>query len=375
MIKPFSINIPQHILDDLKMRLEHSRWPNEIENTGWQYGTNLAYLKSLSSYWLHTFNWRKVEAEINAFPNFMATIDGHKIHFLHIKAKQKNAMPLIITHGWPGSFLEMMKLIPLLADNNDFAFDLVIPSVIGFGFSEKITVPGCNSYFIAGLWNKLMLALGYKKYGAQGGDIGAGISTWLALKHPQNITGLHLNYIPGSYQPFVKENERVPADVQLFRDYANSWSSEEGAYAHQHSSKPLTLAYGLNDSPVGLCAWILEKFNSWSDNNGHVENVFTKEELLANITLYWVTQTIYSSVHIYYENRMKPMIFNEGDYIKLPVAFAQFPKELPTPPRLWVEKGYNIRRWTEMPAGGHFAAMEQPQLLAKDIVDFFSGCR
>src|SRR5690554_4849825 len=254
MIQPFSVNIPQQALDDLKIRLKNTRWPDEIADSGWDYGTNLFYLKELTEYWQNKFDWRKVENEINSYPNFIADIDGYKIHFLHIKGKGKKSIPLIISHGWPGSFLEMMKLIPLLTTGPDFSFDLVIPSVIGFGFSDKIPHPGCNSAFIADIWHKLMNELGYHKYGAQGGDIGSGISTWLALKYPKNVIGLHLNYISGSYKPFLKEGEPFSEEVIAFQKTGAGWSAKEGAYAYLHSTKPITLAYGLNDSPVGLCA-------------------------------------------------------------------------------------------------------------------------
>jgi pimeloyl-ACP methyl ester carboxylesterase len=373
MIQPFSVNIPQLALDDLKLRLKNTRWTDEIIDSGWNYGTNLSYMKELADYWLNKFDWGKVENEINAYPNFIADIDGHKIHFIHVKGKGKKSTPLIITHGWPGSFLEMMKLIPLLTNDPDFSFDLVIPSVIGFGFSDKINHQGCNSAFVADLWHKLMNELGYKKYGAQGGDIGSGISTWLSFKYPDCIIGLHLNYISGSYKPYLKEGEQLSPEVEAFQKNGARWTAKEGAYAYMHSTKPITLAYGLNDSPIGLCAWIIEKFNGWSDNMGNLENIFTKDELLANVTLYWLTQTIHSSIRIYNENSKKPMALGEKDFINVPVGFAKFPKELPTPPRSYIEKGFNIQHWTEMPAGGHFAAMEQPDLLAKDLTDFFKA--
>ncbi len=373
MIQPFSANIPQQVLDDLKLRLKNTRWTDEITGSGWSYGSNLSCMKELTDYWLNKFDWRKIENEINAHPNFMADIDGYKIHFLHIKGNGKKSIPLIITHGWPGSFLEMMKLIPLLTSGSEFSFDLVIPSVPGFGFSDKVTHAGCNNSFVADLWHKLINELGYKKYGAQGGDIGSGISTWLSLKYSDNVIGLHLNYISGSYKPYLKEGEQLSEEVSVFQKIAANWLAKEGAYLYLHSTKPITLAYGLNDSPVGICAWIIEKFNSWSDNKGDLENVFTKDELLANVTLYWVTQTIHSSMRIYNENSKYPLIFGENDFIKVPVGFAKFPKELPTPPRSFIEKGFNIQHWTEMPAGGHFAAMEQPNLLATDIIDFFTS--
>ena len=372
MIEPFVANIPQPAIDDLKSRLSSTRWPDEIVDSDWDLGANLSFMKELTEYWIHEYDWRKTEAEINAYPNFSSTIDGHKIHFLHIKGKGKISIPLIITHGWPGSFLEMLKMIPLLTSDPEFSFDLVIPSIPGFGFSDKILNAGCNSAYVAELWHKLMTQLDYKKYGAQGGDIGSGISTWLSLKFPEHVMGLHLNYIAGSYKPFLEEGEKLTNEVLEYQKFAASWSAREGAYAYMHSTKPITLAYGLNDSPVGLCAWIIEKFNSWSDNKGNVENTFTKDELLANVTLYWVTQTIHSSIRMYNENSKKPLIFKKDDFVGVPVAFAKFPKELPTPPKSYIEKGFNIKRWTEMPAGGHFAAAEQPALLAKDLIDFFN---
>lgn len=373
MIKPFLANISEEILDDLKARIKNTRWTDEITDSNWNYGSSLSFMKELSHYWQNNFDWRKVEAEINSFPNFIADIDGFEIHFIHIRGKGKKSIPLIITHGWPGSFLEMLKLIPLLTEDKDVSFDLVIPSIIGFGYSGASYVEGCNSAFVANLWHKLMQELGYKQYGAQGGDIGSGISTWLSLKYPENVIGLHLNYISGSYKPFSKEGEQPTTEVIAFQEFAQGWASKEGAYSYIQSTKPLTLAYGLNDSPVGLCAWIIEKFNTWSDNDGDINTVFSNDELLANVTLYWVTGTIHSSIRMYNENSKHPLRFGENDYVKVPVGFAKFPKELPTPPFTYIEKSFNITHWTEMPSGGHFAAMEQPKLLANDIKKFFES--
>jgi len=372
MIQPFFVNVPQEALDGLNERLKLTRWPDERSGSLWNYGTSLSFMKELTAYWQHKFDWRKIENEINAYQNFLADIDGYTVHFMHIKGKGTQNVPLLLTHGWPGSFLEMMKLIPLLTENSEFSFDLVIPSVPGFGFSGTSTQSGCNSAVVAELWHKLMKELGYDRYGAQGGDIGSGISTWLSRLYPSNVIGLHLNYISGSYKPYLPDGEKQSDEFLAFQKIGAEWSALEGAYAHIHATKPLTAAYGLNDSPVGLCAWIVEKFNGWSDNNGNIENAFSKDELLANVTLYWLTQTIYSSMRIYYENSKKPMVFEKNESVQVPVAFAKFPKELPTPPRSYIEKGFNIQQWTEMPAGGHFAAMEQPQLLANDIIDFFA---
>ncbi len=372
-IRPFTVHVEQSILDDMKARISNTRWTDEIIGSGWSNGTNLGYLKELAAYWVHEFDWRKLEAEINFYPNFLAEINGHTIHFMHIRGKGKISVPLVITHGWPGSFLEMMKLVPLLTSDENFSFDLVIPSIMGFGFSEKITEPGCNSIFVADLWLQLMKELGYKKFGAQGGDIGAGISAWLALRYPENILGLHLNFIPGSYNPYVMEGEPLVPGMEEYLKKRNQWIMEEGAYSQLHRTKPISLAHGLNDSPIGLCSWIIEKFHTWSDNKGHIENSFTKDELLGNITLYWVTQTIHSSIRIYKENANAPMKFGKDDFVRVPVAFANFIKEISAPPRPWIEKGFNIRHWTDMPEGGHFAALEQPRLLADDIIDFFKS--
>ena len=370
-IQPFSANVPQEVLDDLKSRLQHARWPDEIPGSGWAYGSNLAYMKELCSYWLNNFDWRRIENEINQYPNFKAEIDGHQIHFLHIKGKGKTSVPLIITHGWPGSFVEMLNLIPLLTNDPEFSFDLVIPSIPGFGYSEKIAREGVDSAYVSGLWHQLMHGLGYEKYAAQGGDIGSGVSSWMALQHPERMIGIHLNYIPGSYKPYIPEGETLSDEMKDFQKLAGAWMAKEGAYAQIHATKPVTVAYGLNDSPIGLAAWIIEKFNSWSDNRGNIENVFSKDELLANITLYWITETISSSVRMYNANSKRPFALAKDEFVRVPLAVAKFPKELPTPPHSYITKGFNLQQWTEMPAGGHFAAMEQPELLANNITTFF----
>ena len=371
MIETFKVSIPQSELDDLNERIKKVRWPDELKNSDWKFGTSLSYIKELVDYWQKEFDWRTIEKQINSFPNFIANMDGSKIHFLHIKSKKKNGIPLIITHGWPGSFLEMLKIIPYLTESKDLSFDLVIPSIIGFGFSEKPVDTGSDYGFNADLWHKLMAKLGYNNYGLQGGDIGAGISIKIAQKYPESIIGLHLNYISDSYEPYLQEHENTDTDIIKFQKHAKEWNEQEGSYASIQSTKPLSLAYGLNDSPIGLCAWIIEKFNAWSDNNGHLENCFTKQELLANVTLYWLTQTIHSSIRMYHEIGLNPLKFRKDDFVKAPVGFAKFPKEIPTPPRGYLEKGLNVVHWTELPKGGHFPALEQPKLLADDIRGFF----
>ena len=370
MITEFKCHISESAIDDLRSRLRQTRWTDEIKGSDWQYGASLAYIRELTDYWLHKFDWRKVENEINQHPNYIAEVDGNKIHFLHVKGKGKRSVPLIITHGWPGSFLEMEKLILPLTASPELSFDLIIPSIPGFGFSQKINDPGCNLWVIGDLWSKLIQELGYNKVLVQGGDFGAGISTVLALKHPELVLGLHLNYIPGSYFPFLPEPEKLSEEEILSQKNVEDWYAREGAYSHQHRTKPLTLAYSLNDSPVGLCAWIVEKFYGWSDCNGDIESVFTKDELLSNVSLYWFTETIHSSIRLYNENSKVPLHFSEKDFVNIPVAIARFHKEEPFPPRKFIERGYNIKHWTDFSKGGHFAAMEQPTLLANDILQF-----
>jgi len=372
MIKKIEIQVGQSFLDDLKLKLKMTRWPDEIEYSGWTYGASLAYMKDLADYWTNSFDWRKTETEINRYSNFIATIDGYRIHFLHIRGKGEKSIPLIITHGWPSSFLEMMKLIPLLTENEGQTFDLVIPSMMGYGFSQRVTQPGCDVSFMAELWHKLMTELGYEKYGVQGGDFGAGVSTAIAMKYPDHVTGIHLNYIPGNYVPVLEENDSFTEEENAYLDSEEEWYMKEGGYSLQQNTKPLTLAYGLNDSPIGLCAWIVEKMFGWAECQGYIGNVFSKDELLSNVTLYWVTETIHSSVRLYNENSKKPLVIGKETFIKVPTGIAHFRSEEPFPPRRFIERGYNIQHWTDIPEGGHFPAFEKPELMADDIKSFFS---
>ena len=374
-MEAFKVNIPQSVLDDLKARIKNTRWTDEILNSGWTYGASLAYMKELAHYWMNEFDWRKTESQINAYPNFMADIDGYRIHTLHVKGKGKKSIPLIIMHGWPGSFLEMMKIIPLLANDEDFSFDLVIPSLPGFGFSGRVTHPGCNAWLIAELWVKLMKQLGYDKFLVQGGDFGGAVATALGLRHPEHVLALHLNYIPGSYKPWLPSGEDLSEEELRFQKKLASWMEAEGGYSHQQRTKPLTLAYGLNDSPIGLCAWIAEKFFGWSAAKENNEPSFTPEELLACVTLYWITETIHSSIRLYNENSKMPFHFSKTDFVQVPVGISRFPYEAPFPPRQYIKRGYNIQHWTDQPAGGHFAALEQPELLANDIKQFSARFR
>jgi epoxide hydrolase len=378
-VVPFKIQVPDAVLSDLKLRLARTRFPGEIANSDWDYGTNLAYLKELVAYWQQTFDWRAAERRLNQFDQFTTTIDGLEIHFIHQRSKNPNAMPIAITHGWPGSIVEFTKIIPLLTDpaahggNASDSFHVVAISLPGFGFSGKPAERGYSPERIAGILAKLMARLGYTRYGLQGGDWGSSISRFVALNNASHVAGLHLNFCLAGPPAGAKDpNEGVmPAELERTRARQTFFDTERGYFLEQ-STKPQTIGYALDDSPAGLAAWIVEKFRSWSDVNGTVESKFTKDELLTNVMLYWVTQSGASSARIYYENqRAKP----PQRRVQVPTACAVFPKEISIAPRRWVEAQYNVTRWTEMPRGGHFAAMEEPTLLAEDMRAFFRTLR
>lgn len=376
--RPFQIAIPDDALADLRHRLSYIRWPVTFDESGWEDGASLAFMKRLADHWLHRFDWRAQEARLNRLPHFKATIDGLDIHFIHQQGKGPNPLPLILTHGWPGSFIEMEHILPLLTDpaahggDPADAFDVVVPSLPGYGFSQAPTGPGISSRQIAGRWQQLMAGLGYERFVAQGGDIGAGVSLWLARLFPENLIGAHVNYIPGGYRP---SRESITTDEQAFVDKAAAWYGAEGAYAALQGTKPQTLSFGLSDSPIGLAAWITEKFRSWSDCGGDIESIFSLDAILTDISLYWFSDALSASFRLYKENARNPLAFEAGERVTPPIGVALFPRELPLPPRSWVGRVFNVQRWTQMPKGGHFAAMEQPDLLAEDIRAFFRPLR
>ncbi|MFA5910420.1 MAG: epoxide hydrolase family protein [Vicinamibacterales bacterium] len=380
-IRPFSIRVSDASLADLKKRLDLTRLPEPLQGPGWTHGTDIGYLRELVAYWKTGFNWRDQERRLNQFEQFTTTIDGLRIHFLHRRAARADALPLLITHGWPGSFVEFTKAIGPLTDpaahggRAEDAFHVVIPSIPGFGFSEAPREAGFDPARIAAIEAKLMARLGYTRYGVQGGDWGSIISTQVALLDAPHLAGLHLNMCfgaaPAGTDPnaglTTRELERLKAR-QVFQ-------AEETGYQQIQGTKPQTLGIALNDSPAGLAAWIVEKFRTWCDCDGNPETVFSKDELLTNITLYWMTQTAASSARIYYESRHAPPAATAGRRIEVPTACADFPKEIIWSPRRWLEPRYNITRWTEMPKGGHFAAFEQPQLFVDDVRAFFRSVR
>ncbi len=380
-IEPFSVPYSQAAVDDLRERLARTRWPDEISGSGWEYGFDLRSLQEICRYWRKGFDWKAQIALISEFHHFRYVVDGIGVHFLHERGRGPAPIPLVLTHGWPGSFLEMLKILPLLTDPVTYggdetdSFDVVVPSLPGFGYSDRPNRPGMNLFRIAELWAALMDDLGYDRFAAQGGDFGAGICTALGLRHPDRLLGLHLNYIPGSYRPYLEAGTALaPVEEQFLKDAAR-WYDESGAYAHLQRTQPQTAAYGPNDSPAALAAWILEKFRDWSDCDGELERRFTRDELLANVTLYWMTETIHSSFRLYFEVRKAPLQFDEGDFVHVPCAIARFPKEEPFPPQEWIARGYNVQQWAQMPRGGHFAAAEEPQLLAEHIRRFFRRFR
>jgi pimeloyl-ACP methyl ester carboxylesterase len=375
MTQSYPINIHSSILDDLRHRLQIARWTNDINNANWETGANAEYLKGLCDYWSRDFNWQKAESFLNSFSHFKASIDGTDIHFIHEKGKGANSVPILLIHGFPDSFVRFLKVIPLLtaADDDGFSFDLVIPSIPGFGFSEIPKEPGMNQQRIAALFTKLIKEeLGYSTFFVHGGDWGSTITEQIAINNSPYLKGIHLTDIPWHHL-FSIPSEELTASEKKYIQTGQQWSQTEGAYGMIQSTKPQSVGYGLNDSPVGLAGWIIEKFYSWSDCKGKLENVFTKDELLTNLTIYWATQTINSAIRLYYEaaaflqQQSKKAAVGK---LEVPTGVAIFPRDLVPAPREFAERIFNVRHWTEMPVGGHFAAMEQPDLFAKDLRKF-----
>jgi pimeloyl-ACP methyl ester carboxylesterase len=379
-VERFNIQIAKDVLDDLNYRLDHIRWPDQLEDVAWERGTEKGYLQSLVSYWREHYDWRAQEAELNHFSQFCCNVNGVNVHFVHELGRGLNPLPIILTHGWPDSFIRYKKIIPLLADParnggdpND-AFDVIVPSMPGFGFSGKPAVGGVNNFTVSELWAKLMTEeLGYKKFAAGGGDMGSGVTRYLAATHPELLVGIHVTDIGIIRQLMTAQDEAAFSKEELqYKANAQKWIAKEGGYISLQSTKPQTLAYGLSDSPAGLAAWIIEKFRTWSDNNCELDQKFGNDELLTNIMIYWVTNTIGPTAHRYFENTHSLPLLGKID---VPTGVALFPSDVLLPPKEWAEKNLNITRWTQMPRGGHFAAMEEPELLAEDIRAFFRQFR
>jgi len=378
--KPFRIDLPEDTLVDLKRRLRHTRWPDEIA-PGWQYGVDRGYLRSLMDYWRDEYDWRRQEAALNELPQYTVELDSIDLHFVHVEGKGPDPMPLLLTHGWPSSFADFRRIIPMLTDPASFggdprdAFTVVVPSIPGHGFSFKPNQRRFSIPEIADTFAKLMTdVLGYESFGSQGGDWGAFVSSRLAYAYPQSVRAIHLSLLT-----IPRERPAIAhpsAEEVAFFEELEAWLREETGYIQIMGTKPQTLAYALADSPVGIAAWILEKLRSWTDCDGDPAAWLGRDTVLTNIMMYWATGAIGSSFWPYYARLHGPWIVPPGERISVPCGYAEFPKEFLRPPRSLAERMYgNITRWTRMQRGGHFPALEQPVELAQEIRAFFRTVR
>ena len=379
-IIPFEIDIADAAIADLQRRLAATRMPDQIADTTWEYGTDSSYLSELIAYWQNDFDWKKQETELNQFDQFKTEIDGLDMHFIHQRSENPNAIPLMIVHGWPGSVAEFSKIVGPLTDpvahGGDIAdsYHVIAPSLPGFGFSEKPNAPGYSPEKIAHILAGLMQRLGYEQYAIAGGDWGAIINRYLANNYPERLLGLHSNMVLAGPPADEAQRNNVSEEVNSLRTARTAYMLNEVGYQRIQGTKPQSLGYGLNDSPAGLAAWIVEKFHGWSDlpqgADGYLDNYFTKDELLTNIAIYWFTETITSSARIYYENSKTP-VAKPIEYIDVPTGVAVYPAEIFITPRSWVAAAYDLRHYSLMEEGGHFAALEQPASYLNELNTFF----
>ncbi|HEX8858853.1 MAG TPA: epoxide hydrolase [Actinomycetes bacterium] len=378
-LTPFRVEVADEDLRDLRERLRRTRWP-EAETVGdWSQGVPLDYLRELCAYWADGYDWRATEARLNRLPQFRTPIDGLGIHFVHLRSPHPDALPLVLTHGWPGSVVEFLKVLGPLADPTAHggeagdAFHVVCPSLPGYGFSDRPAEPGWNLERIAGAWVQLMERLGYRRYGAQGGDWGTSVSTIMAQQHPERLVGIHLTppLAPPDPATFDDLTERERAALAAL-EHAAEW---ESGYSQEHATRPQTIGYALADSPAALCAWIIEKFWAWTDHPGRLEAVLSRDELLDNLMLYWLPGTGASSARLYWESIRQVNQWISGqvtDTVAVPTGCSIFPKELQRPSRRWAARRFlDIRHWHELDRGGHFAAFEQPELFVDELRAFF----
>ena len=375
--RPFRIAVPQRKIDRILARVREAQWPDRLDGSQWQYGVNWDYMKELAAFWTTRFDWRKAEAKLNSHPQFIASIDGLDIHYYHVRGKGPRPFPIVLTHGWPGSVVEFQDAIEQLTNpaafggSEDDAFDVVIPSLPGFGFSSKPPKP-VGPPTIARLWHKLMKDVaGYPRFGAQGGDWGQAVTIQLAAQFPESLAGIHFSGTTARALPEAEQTEEEKAWVRL----SNAYRQNELDYFGEQTHKPQTVSFALSDSPLAAAAWILEKFKSWSDSDAGIESAFTKDQLLTNIMWYLVTDTAGSGVWIYRGNADDPAA--PRGRVSVPTGFAAFPKEMPIflPPRRFLERDFNLIHYTQMPRGGHFACMEQPRLFSEDLRAFFRAVR
>ena len=369
-IRPFKAHIPNSILTDLQRRLAETRWPDQLPGTTWEYGADIKKVRELALYWQTQFNWRLQEARINQFHQYTTEIDGQQIYFIHERSPVPNATPLLLIHGWPGSTLEFMRMIGPLTQPKDRsmpAFDVVIPALPGFGFSGPTRTRGWSPKRMAKALIGLMDRLGYPRYGIQGGDWGSTIARDMAYEAPSHVIGLHLNLLyadPPNQEAIAQMSDQERRRFSFFR-------TDESSFFNLQASEPQTVAYALTDSPVGWLAWMVDKFQLLTDNNGDFLAAVDRDTFLTDVTLYWMTGTVGSAMRIYRENRLSGEEGAPRARLETPVAFADFPKEVFTTPLAWIKQTYNVVQVTEMPRGGHFAALEQPDLLVEDVRKFF----
>ncbi|MCF2530756.1 epoxide hydrolase family protein [Yinghuangia soli] len=387
-LRPFRLEVPQADLDDLHDRLDRTRWPDELPGVGWAYGIPLAYVRELAHYWRHTYDWRAAEAQLNAWPQFITTIDGATVHFAHLRAPEPDATPLLMAHGWPGSFAEFAAVAGPLTDPRAHggdpadAFHLVLPSIPGFGLSGPTRETGWEFKRVAAAFHELMARLGYARYGVQGGDWGAAITREMGRTHPDRVVGVHLNLLPGAAAAAEPTDAELAALSPAERDRTRAswermraWTRDKQGYADIQATRPQTLAYGLTDSPVGQLAWIAEKFKEWTDSRDRPEDAVDRDHMLTNVMLYWLTGTAGSSARIYYERAHADYWGQPPEPSTAPTALAAFAHDNFIPLRHIADRTDHIVQWTEYPDGGHFAAMEQPDVLVADIRRFFRNLR
>jgi pimeloyl-ACP methyl ester carboxylesterase len=386
-VRPFRIDVADPVLTDLRRRLQNTRLPQQIEGSGWDAGTDTRYLRELLAYWLDEYDWRKQERLLNESQRYRVNIDEIEIQFIHERGVGPDPFPLMLTHGFPDSHHRFNKVIPLLTDPASFggrqedAFHVVAPDLPGYGFSGTPLRQG-TIFQVHDLWDRLMTEkLGYARYGAQGGDLGGSVTEQLARSHPDTVAAIHLTDVPFGH--IMKRPSDPSAAEKKYFDHIEKWMSKEGAYSLIQSTKPQSLAAGLNDSPAGLAAWIIEKFRAWSDCNGQIETRFTKDELLTHVMIYWATGSVGGAFQPYfdYANASAMTWIKEGmkSYVgaakQVPAAFALFPKDIGVPPRELAQRFFNVQRWTDMPHGGHFAALEEPELFVEDLREWFRPFR
>ena len=377
-METFRVQVDDSVLEDLRDRLARTRFPDQLDGAGWDAGMPTDYLRELVEYWQHAYDWRRHERRLNEFAHVRTQIDGQSIHFIHSRSPHPDAFPLLITHGWPGSIVEFLDVLPRLTDppayggRADDAFHVIAPSLPGYGFSEPPRTRGWDVRRIAEAFTDLMGRLGYARYGAQGGDWGAQVTTRIGELDPEHCVAIHLN-MPVGVRP--ETPGELTAEEQADLVQMGNFQRQEAAYANEQGTKPQTLGAALNDSPAGLLAWIVEKFRTWSDCDGHPENCFSKDQLITNVMLYWVTQTSTSSARLYWETNQSGVLKEKLPFIGVPTGVARYPKEVLRWPRSWVEQQYNVTHWAVMPRGGHFAAMEQPELFGNDLQEFFRTVR